>query len=244
MNTTAKILIVEDEYITAKSIANFLSSQGYTIVGCALNINEALNFFKEEEIDCVILDVNLNDDKDGIWLGTYIQENYQIPFIYLTAYTDHKTLNEAINTSPYGFLNKPFQKSELFSSIEIALLKHNSLMRLKEKSSLTEREQYIYLKNIDKFEKVLWKDIRYIESQKNYLFIHTKQLTYKHRETIKEFIKVLPNKKFIQVHRAFIVNLDQISSYKKSVMEIEIENNKIPVSKSYKADLIRFIESK
>ena len=245
MSAAAKILIVEDEYITAKTIANFLSSKGYEIIGCALNIEEALNLLKNETIDCVVLDINLNDKKDGIWIGNYIQEHFQIPFIYLTAYTDHKTLNEAITTSPYGFLNKPFQKPELFSAIEIALLKHNSIMSLKVEGNeqIEKSKPYIFLKNIDKYEKVLWNEISYIESQKNYLLICTPHITYKHRATIKEFIQALPSKKFIQVHRAFIVNVDKINSYNKAKMELELDKWTVPISKSFKADLLQSLET-
>lgn len=240
MNKAAKILIVEDEYITAKTIASFLSKMEYEIVGIALNITEAITYLKNEIIDCVILDINVNDDKDGVWLGNYIQDNYHIPFVYLTAYTDSETIAKAMRTSPYGFLSKPFQKTELFTAIEIALMKHNNLLNVthqlkEEEKSLSD---FIFLKNIDRFDKVLFKNINFIESQKNYLLVHTIDKVYKHRATIKEFIKVLPDKTFIQVHRAFIVSVDKIQSYNKAEMELEINQNIIPISKSYKTDLL------
>ena len=117
-------------------------------------------------------------------------------------------------------------------------------MSLKEaKKTTSVNRPYIFLKNIDKFEKVFWSDISFIESQKNYLLIHASQTIYRHRATIKEFIKNIPNKNFVQVHRAFIVNIDKIKSYKKSTMELEIDGIKIPISKSYKGFIANFLES-
>lgn len=123
-------------------------------------------------------------------------------------------------------------------------MKHNSLMSLTEDNSHNKGmiKDHIFLKNIDKFEKVFWSEISYIESQKNYLFIHTSQIEYKHRATIKDFIKVLPNQNFVQVHRAFIINSDKIRTYNKAEMIVEVDQSIIPISKSYKANLLSVLE--
>ena len=75
MEEAVKILIVEDEYITAKTLSNFLEASGYTVVGCAMDTDEALSYLKKNVIDCVILDINLNDEKDGVWIANQIKEN-------------------------------------------------------------------------------------------------------------------------------------------------------------------------
>ena len=145
MEEAVKILIVEDEYITAKTLSSFLESSGYTIIGIAMDVDEALSYLEDEVIDCVILDINLNDKKDGVWIANHIKENYHIPFIFLTAYTDKDTITKAIQSSPYGFLAKPFQKIELFSAIEIALHKQNELMLLKQSLIVDESVKSIFL---------------------------------------------------------------------------------------------------
>lgn len=239
MNKAAKILIVEDEYITAKTIASFLTKMEYNVVGVALNITEALTYLKNETIDCVILDININDEKDGVWLGNYIQENYKIPFIYLTAYTDRETIAKAMKTSPYGFLSKPFQKPELFTAIEIALMKHNSLINLtfQQNDEAVKLTDFIFLKNIDRFDKLMFKEINFIESQKNYLLVHTTGKVYKHRATLKEFIELLPEAIFIRTHRAFVVNILKIDSVNKTEGTIKVDNQTILISKSYKKEV-------
>jgi len=238
MKKQIKILIVEDEYITAKILSNFLELSGYEVVGCAMDIDDALIYLEKEIIDFVILDINLNDKKDGIWLATHIKENYNIPFIYLTAYIDKGTFFRAIKTSPYGFLAKPFQKNELFSAIEIALHKHNEISNLSPETVNKKNNKTIFLKNIDRFDKVLVEDIYFIESQKNYLIIHTNDLIYKHRATLKEFIELLPNTNFVKVHRAFLVNINKIISIDKANNIIVVLDKNIPISKNLKEKVI------
>ncbi len=241
MEEAVKILIVEDEYITAKTLSNFLEASGYTVVGCAMDTDEALSYLKNTVIDCVILDINLNDEKDGVWIANQIKENYHIPFIFLTAYTDKETISRAVKASPFGFLAKPFQKVELFSAIEIALHKHNELAILKNDSIANEGNyvKTVFLKNVDRFDKVVINDICFIESQKNYLFIHTDVIVYKHRATLKEFIEMLPPIDFIKTHRAFLINRNKIISVDKSSHMINILNNKIPISKAFRLEVYK-----
>jgi len=236
MEEAVKILIVEDEYITAKTLSNFLEASGYTVVGCAMDTEEALSYLKNSAIDCVILDINLNDEKDGVWIANHIKENYQIPFIFLTAYTDKETISRAVQASPFGFLAKPFQKVELFSAIEIALHKYNELTILKNDSTAREESHVktVFLKNVDRFDKVTISDICFIESQKNYLLIHTNNMLYKHRATLKEFIEIVPQTGFVKTHRAFLINKDKITSVDKSNHIINILNTNIPISKAFR----------
>ena len=243
MEEAVKILIVEDEYITAKTLSNFLEASGYVVIGCAMDTNEALTYLKNTVIDCVILDINLNDEKDGVWIANHIKEHYRIPFVFLTAYTDKDTITRAVETSPFGFLAKPFQKVELFSAIEIALHKHNELRGGKNDSTANVESltKTVFLKNIDRFDKVAIKDICFIESQKNYLLIHTTTMVYKHRATLKEFIGVLPPNDFVKTHRAFLINRDKIISVDKSNHFINILNDNIPISKAFRQEVYKKI---
>lgn len=233
MSKDVKVLIVEDEYITAKLIAEYLEKNNYSIVGIAVSTEEALQYLKED-IHLVILDINLNEERDGIWLANYININYNIPFVFLTAYSDKSTISKAIETDPYNYLIKPFQKPELFSAIELALHKH-------EKKAKANKKGTLLLKNIDKFDQVSIDSILFIESRKNYLFIYTEDREYKYRATIKEFINQL-TEAFVQVHRGFIVNIHAIESMDKTKHTIYIKNYTIPVSNSFKRSLLEKIK--
>lgn len=240
MKDGIKILVVEDEYITAKTLSIFLEESGYDVVGCAMDANEALLYLKNDTVDCIILDINLNDVKDGVWIANHVKKNYDIPFVYLTAYTDKNTVSKAIETSPYGFLAKPFQKTELFTAIEIALYKHNELSMVKKKFLSPEDKavETVFLKNIDRFDRVVIDDIYFIESQKNYLLVHTNEMVYKHRATIKDFYELLPSEKFIKTHRAFLININKIHSVDKTNNLITTLNINVPISKAYKQEVL------
>lgn len=236
MNKKIKILIVEDEYVTAKSISKFLSESGYEVVGISVNTEEAIENLENHSIDLVLLDINLNEERDGVWLANYINAKYKIPFIFLTAYSDKVTISSAIDSNPYSYLIKPFQKGELFPAIELAIKNHQ------EKGVVKKAIDSILLKDIDKYEIVNISDIQFIESRKNYLFVFTSQKEYKYRATIKEFLQKLPQT-FIQVHRGFIVNTKQIEGVNKKEGVVLVGGNKVPLSKSHKKEVLEFINS-
>ena len=229
MNHPLNILVVEDEYITQKTISVLLAEMGYNVIGTAMNAVEAIEILEDNNVEFALLDITIQGEKDGIWLANYIKENYTIPHVFLTAYSDDDTIKNAIATNPYGYLIKPFQKAELFSSIEIALLNFN-----KQHPSENKENDFIYVKHNEVFEKVLLENIEYVESQRNYLLIVTPEKEYRFRATITEFISKLPEN-FIKTHKGFIVNSQYIQSY--STNYVHIGSKKIPVSKTHK-DLV------
>lgn len=232
MSLPLKILVVEDEYITQKTISVYLTEIGYDVVGTAMNSEEAIEILESKEVEFALLDITIQGEKNGIWLADYLQQNYNIPHVFLTAYADSDTIKKAVTTNPSGYLIKPFQKAELFSAIEIAVLNFN-----KQQSNLKKTNtDFIFVKHNEVFEKVLLHEIEYIESQKNYLQIITNTGSYRHRATITEFITRLPEN-FIKTHKGFIVNLDKIKNYNSSY--ISINNNKIPISKTYKDEVYK-----
>lgn len=226
MSTPLNILIVEDEYITQKTISVFLQEMGYHITGCAMNAEDALLYLNQYKVEFVILDITIQGEKDGIWLAEKLKQHYNIPYIFLTAYVDDATVNKAIGTNPYGYLVKPFQKAALFSAIEIALLNFNKCQRVEKTVPAS-----IFVKHQDIFEKVTLDNLYYIESQKNYLLLSTSHKQYRIRATITDFIEKLPDN-FIKTHKGFIVNMDKIQSYSTAILVIN--GKKIPVSKTYK----------
>lgn len=122
--TAVKILIVEDEPLIAKNIGMYLNNNDYEVSGIAYDADEAFFQLKRNPPDFAILDINLEGEKDGIELADHINRHHNIPFIYLTSYSDKDTLERAKKTNPYGFLVKPFNDKTLFTTIEIALSNH------------------------------------------------------------------------------------------------------------------------
>lgn len=119
-----RVLLVEDEPLIAKNIAMYLNNHDYEVSAIAYDPDEALFQLKRNPPDLAILDINLEADRDGIELARYINEHNNIPFVFLTSYSDKDTLGRAKATNPYGYIVKPFNEKTLFATIEIALFNH------------------------------------------------------------------------------------------------------------------------
>ncbi|HML26239.1 response regulator [Methanomethylovorans sp.] len=122
--TNAKILVVEDENIVALEIKKRLQKLGYIVPGVASTGEDAIS--KAEGIlpDLVLMDIMLKGEIDGINAAGEIRKRFNIPVIYLTAYSDGDTIERAKLTEPYGYILKPFEEDDLRTTIEIALYRH------------------------------------------------------------------------------------------------------------------------
>ncbi|MFY8089662.1 MAG: response regulator transcription factor, partial [Chitinophagaceae bacterium] len=122
-----KVLIVEDDPLIAIDIEQILNNLNFRVSGTAYNPEDALLSLKNNTPDIVLLDVNLDSDKDGIDVAEIINEKYQLPFIYLTAHADKTTLERAKKTKPAGYIIKPFDERDLLAGIEIGLYNYSQL---------------------------------------------------------------------------------------------------------------------
>jgi PAS domain S-box-containing protein len=120
----ARILVVEDERIVAEDIKERLQSMGYTVTSVARSGKMAIKMVEENIPDLVLMDIVLKDKMDGIETAQQIRSRFNIPVVYLTAYSDEKTLKRAKTTEPFGYVIKPFREKELQINIEMALYKH------------------------------------------------------------------------------------------------------------------------
>ncbi|MCO6173913.1 response regulator [Flavobacterium sp. NRK F10] len=237
-----KVLIVEDELIIAEDIKTILQEQHYNVVGIAMDYKEAIKILNEnEKPDLVLLDVNLNDTKDGVDLAHYINENYKIPFIFATSYSDSQTLERAKKANPVNYLVKPFKKEQLLSTIEISWHKINNEKPKPEGSSESNTDvvvkDAIFLKDKSRYTKVELEDILWIKSDGNYLEIKTKKKEELIRASLSGFIEKLNSDQFFRTHKSYIVNLKNITNIETSF--VLIGDTKIPLSKNYYDDLVK-----
>lgn len=116
-----RILIVEDEHIVAMGIKRMLKSLGYTVTGVASSGEDAISKAESTFPDIVLMDIMLKGDMDGVEATREIKARLDIPVVYLTAYSDNNILERAKITEPFGYIIKPFDEKDLYSSIEVAL---------------------------------------------------------------------------------------------------------------------------
>jgi PAS domain S-box-containing protein len=120
----AKILVVEDEVIVARTIASQLTQLGYSVVGTASSGATAIDKANRTQPDLVLMDVMLKGGMDGITAASQICSQRDVPIVFLTAYADENTLQRAKSTLPLGYIVKPFSPGELRVAVELALFKH------------------------------------------------------------------------------------------------------------------------
>lgn len=164
------ILIVEDEPFIAMDMADYLQEIGYQIQDICYDANAAEESLSTRIPDLCILDVNLGKGIDGISLAQKIQKKWQVPFIFLTSYTDSGTLERAKKTMPYGYISKPIQFATLKSTVEIAL--HNAQNRKEPQPFTLENINKALLTELTPREFELLKDIYEGKTNKQLTEIH------------------------------------------------------------------------
>lgn len=133
----ARILVVEDESITAMDIEERLQRLGYSVPGVVSSAEEAIRKAEETHPDLVLMDIVLSGPMDGLQAAQELQSRFGIPVVYLTAYSDNATFERVKGTEPFGYLVKPVKDRDLHRSIEIAIHRREA-----EKKSL-DRERWI-----------------------------------------------------------------------------------------------------
>lgn len=246
MPSLAKILVVEDEMIIAANISMQLTSLGYEVTGIVPRGEDALYHIKQNLPDLVLLDIQLKGKMDGIETAIIMQNEFNIPVIYLTANADEANFTRAKNTHPYAFISKPFKKLDLQRAIELTIAQLE-FDRLPPKPAVSDGapayvlSDFLFVRSNDKLVKVDIKDILYIEAERNYCRIHATEKQYLLVITLKDMDEKLPQKHFIRVHRSFIVNLSKIDEIATS--HIVIGKTAIPVSKPLKEELLNRLQT-
>lgn len=114
-----RILIVEDELMIAGSLERILTKQGYQVAAIAIDYEQAERQLMTHAFDLVLLDISLSGKKSGVDVAKLINKRYQTPFMYITSYTDPKTIKELKSTNPAGYISKPVQQATLTTNIDL-----------------------------------------------------------------------------------------------------------------------------
>ena len=163
------VLIVEDEIVLAMAIELSLNEMGFYVSGIESTAQKAVLHAQNNQPDIVLMDINLNNSQTGIDAANIIWKKFKIPIVFLTSYSNDKTIKEALEAEPYGYLIKPCRDEELKATINMALHKHRFFF--KRQNDLEEKNSdFIYLEDDMKFDKansMLYKNDEIIKLTKN-----------------------------------------------------------------------------
>ena len=116
-----RVVIVEDTTIAATYLAREITNMGAEVVGLARSEEQALSLVEKGNPALILMDINLSDGGSGIEAAKTILSTRNIPIVYTTSYSDDATLNRALETSPYGYIVKPFDTKIIKTACETAL---------------------------------------------------------------------------------------------------------------------------
>lgn len=116
-----RILVIEDEPFIAVDIQQLLVGEGYDVQINFQDVANALQLIEDWQPHLVLLDIHLNEEKTGIDIGEYLQQQNRIPFIYITSYSDKLTLEKVKNSRPYGFIIKPYKAADIVSTVYLVI---------------------------------------------------------------------------------------------------------------------------
>lgn len=126
MKQQANIFVVEDDSNVATVLEARLESFGYKVCDIANTGSKAIAGALQHRPDLIIMDILLEGDMNGIEAAEQIVRQMDVPIIFLSCLNDQEVLDRAIGTKPFGYIIKPYDNAELRSSIEIALIKHQT----------------------------------------------------------------------------------------------------------------------
>jgi len=244
-----RILIVEDNVIIADDMQSMLEEIGYEIVDNVIVFEQAVDVLKNNPVDLVLIDIILASDKTGIDLGKHIRQEYNIPFIFVTSNSDRATVENAKTVKPDGYLVKPFEQQDLYTSIEIALSNFNYNKReMKDYDADGESftsnsilKDSIFVKKQHLYYRIQFCDIQFIKADNVYLEVNTADKKFLVRSPLKDYLEKLPKNKFYRAHKSYIVNVDHIDAINSK--DIMINNTQIPISKDFKEFILSAMNS-
>jgi len=221
-----KIFIVEDEADLAENLEAILINSGYDVVGKEEEGERALTKILLTQPDLILMDIMLKGLTDGIDLTSRIRETSNVPIIFITAHANQHQLERVSELNYDSFLLKPFSKEVLTTTINLTFLKY--LKKKAEKNIFNIRDKG-FLVPIDE------DDIIMLKADGLYTRIFTKTRQYVIRDILKDVIGKLSDKKFIRIHKSYLVNLDFVTAFNSK--EVTIANFVVPIRRGYFREL-------
>ena len=230
-------IIVDDEPIAREILENHLKKiNAVKVVATCKNAIEAFNIINTNKIDLIFLDINM-PEISGLSFASTINKNSKI--IFTTAYREYAI--EGFDLQAVDYLLKPISFERLLKAVhkffdETVLIDNEITQEI-----IQEKSEFIFVRSDRKMIKINFSEIFYIESLSDYIKIHLENKIIVTREAITSIEAKLPQKEFMRIHRSYIVSISKIESFTNEY--IEVKKTAIPISRSYKKDVLHRLET-
>ena len=242
MSKKVSCIIVDDEVVARDIIAAHLSQiDVIEVVTQCKNAIEAFNFISNNEVDLIFLDINM-PEISGIAFAKSI--NKDIKIIFTTAYRDYAV--DGFDLKAVDYLLKPISFERLLKAVNRYF--EVNIQSKEKKKEISDDSNFIFVRSNRRMLKIDFSTILYIESLSDYIKIHidastklNKTETIVTRETISAIEAKLPKHHFLRIHRSYIVCVSKIKSFTNE--HIAIKNITLSISRSYKKEVLKILES-
>jgi len=253
------VLIVAADIVLALGLRACLQQYGYTVAGIASDAAAAERFFKETDVDIILVDINtIPGARDGIDIMAELIKTKRVPVVYLIEEADAGAISRVKQTYPVSFLPKPCNGNHVCIAVELAM--HNfiscappdltadviatardAINRKKndgvDKEIILRQGSSIFIKRNFRFVKISLHEILYIEADGNYVHIVVKDKKFTIRLSLMQAIRRINYSRFARINRSAVVNVDAIQSFNKE--QVEIGQYEIAIGKNFKESFFR-----
>jgi DNA-binding LytR/AlgR family response regulator len=218
-----KILIAEDDVLISEELKDILIRVDYDVVGIAEDYDAAVKIIEATPPDIALLDINMHGREQGFEIAQYINDVVAIPYLFISSYTDSKTLEKAGELTPASYITKPFSKEQVLTAIKIAI------------KTIKPKEHFFLIKDGYRESKVNVNHILWVKAEGVYIEIYTKEKMFTLRTSLTAFLKGYKIIHLTQAHRSYAINMIYVTSISNSFAHIK--SQKIPISRLYKENV-------
>jgi DNA-binding LytR/AlgR family response regulator len=234
-----KCVIIDDEPIAREIIRDYISKLNeLDIIAEFKNPIEAISFLNESKTDLLFLDINM-PEISGINFARSLSNPPAI--IFTTAYREFAA--DGFELQAIDYLVKPIPFDRFLKAVyHYFKLQSKSVEIIASENRDRPEEEFILLKDSKKTHKVYLSDIKYIESDGDYIrfYLHSRKLMV--RGSLSSMEVTLPPTLFLRIHNSYIINLKKVNAI--TLYSVEIDGTELPISRSHKEKVLKILNMK
>lgn len=239
MGDSIHILVAIADYSTRANLEVLLASNGHMVVASASSAEEAYLLFLETNPDLVISNMSFNSPADGIRMISRVKRISDVPVVFLTTTQIEEHMRMAREISPHSFITDPSDSEVIGRQVELAYaFSEQKKQNLSMTGDFDTSTNYFFTKIGNRLKKIPLNEICYIEVEGKYCAISMSAKKYHVKISLKELLTKLPGEQFIRVSRNHVINIDHIDDIDMSEYSVKIGKIEIPISRTYKEDLL------